>query len=48
MVVGGQRHAPAALPPERDPVPIVGANPMLLKLTTIKWSTMLARVKSVE
>ena len=23
MGVGGQRHAPAALPPERDPVPIV-------------------------
>jgi hypothetical protein len=22
-VLGGQRHAPAALPPERDPVPIV-------------------------
>ena len=21
--VGGQRHAPAALPPEEDPVPIV-------------------------
>jgi len=23
MGVGGQRHAPAALPPERDPVPVV-------------------------
>ena len=23
MRVGGQRHVPAALPPERDPVPIV-------------------------
>ena len=23
MLVGGQRHAPAAFPPEKEPVPIV-------------------------